>query len=146
MLEIVTSEATLITRVADHYNDYFWNRCIVTGVSRSGKTTFSNKITDILGLKVYHSPNFEMSKEDTYMFLKYVPYVDRWFNWDRYVFVDKPPILDQFSHNILPIIFLGKQYDLPDTRDSKRQYEKYEELAHMMEPEFEKVILYRESE
>lgn len=142
MLINVTSEDILMTKMISHYDEYFWNRCIVTGVSRTGKSTFLDKFHKVRGLKPIHSPNFEMCDKDTYLFLKYSFLIDRWFNWDRYVFVDKEPIYESYTHDILPVIFVGNQFDGYDTRDSKTQNDKYIELAELLSEKYNNVILF----
>lgn len=145
----VNSEDMITSRVVDHYNRYFWNRCIITGAGRTGKTTYVNKVGKILDLEGFHAPNFEMHDDDTYMYLKYEFLLCRWYPWDRYIYKGAEPIFNTYTHNIMPVVFINEPF-CKDRDEVKRgnfeqQKKKYLELVDMMEAsgEFENILLYK---
>lgn len=113
-MEFIKDEEEL-TRIMDEWMDeYYWNRIVVTGISRTGKTTFLNKYIEHYDIKSIHSPDFLMSNEDSYMFFKYSYIIDRWYPWDQYVLPgDREPIIDDYTHDILVVMFLRDQF-IPD--------------------------------
>ncbi len=144
----VSTEDMITSEIREHLGAYFWNRCIITGAGSTGKTTYIQRLGRELGFEGFHAPNFEMTEEDTYMYLKYEYLICRWYPWDRFVYGKAEPILDTYTHDILPVIFINEPFcedkHLAQRGDFQRQKDRYLELADMMEASgnFNRIILY----